>query len=140
MKTYKLQKRLAAKMLGAGKNRVWLDPDYLKEIGEAITNADISVLIKDGAIKALPIIGVKRRAGRIRELRKKRRRARGRGKKRRVPKQRKREYMDRIRKLRAQLGSLRQQGSIDTQHYKKLRVLAKAGLIRTKSDIMARMK
>lgn len=140
MKTYRLQKRLAAQILDVGKNKVWLDPIYLKEIGEAITNADIAALIKDGAIKKLPMVGSKRRAGRLREARKKRRRSRGYGKKRMVPKQRKREYVYRIRKLRVYITSLKQQGSIDINQYKKLRILANAGLIKTKQDIMARLK
>jgi large subunit ribosomal protein L19e len=140
MKTYRLQKRLAAQVLQVGQNKVWLDPTYSKEIGEAITKADIDALIKDGAIKKHPTIGTKRRAGRIRQLRKRKRRGRGRGKTKLVPKQRKREYINRIRKLRVYLESLRQQRVVDQAQYKKFRMLAKAGLIKNKQDIMARLK
>ena len=37
----KLQKELARKVLKVGKDRVWIDPDHLEEIKEAITRADI---------------------------------------------------------------------------------------------------
>ena len=139
MKTYRLQRRLASQLLGVGENRVWLEPGMLKEIGDAITKADIEALIKDGAIKKHPVQGVKRRAGRIRQLRKRKRRARGQGKRKKVLTQRKRVYVARIRKIRVYLAGLKAQGTIDNQQYKRFRLLAKAGLIKNKQDIIARM-
>ena len=47
-----LQKRLAAQVLKVGQSKVWLDPEHLKEIKEAITKADIRKLIMKGWIKA----------------------------------------------------------------------------------------
>ena len=139
MKTYRLQRRLASQLLGVGENKVWLEPGMLKEIGEAITNADIEALIKDGAIKKLPARGVKRRAGRERQARKRKRRARGQGKRKKALIHRKRIYVMRIRKIRAYLADMRGQGAIDNQQHKRFRLLAKAGHIKNKQDITARM-
>lgn len=139
MKTYALQKRLAAKILGIGRNRVRFDNSRLNEIGDAITKMDIADLIKDGAIKKLPVAGVRRRAGKLRQLRKKKRGKRA-GKKKKTVGLRKKQYMHRIRKLRKHLLALKRQGTISIQQYKGLRSAAKSGLIKSKQDIEARIK
>lgn len=59
------QKRLAADVLGVGKNRVWLDPDAQDELADAITREDIQELVDDGTIKAKSASGNSR--GRARE-------------------------------------------------------------------------
>lgn len=48
-----LQKKIAAKILKCGENRVWLDPTNVK-IKTAITRNDIRRFIKEGFIKKLP--------------------------------------------------------------------------------------
>ena len=45
-----VQRRLAAHILKCGRNRIWLDPNKLDEIKEAITKTDIRSLINDGTI------------------------------------------------------------------------------------------
>ncbi len=52
MSDLKAQKRLAADELDVGKGRVWLDPDALEEIADAITREDIRDLIDRGTIRA----------------------------------------------------------------------------------------
>jgi len=135
MKTYRLQKRLASEILGVGINRVWLDPENLDEIGKAITKADVEKLIKDGLIKKLPKKGVKRRAGRRRQKKKRR----GKGKVKKRVKKRKKLYVRRVRSLRRYLKALKEEGKIDSKEYRKLRTMIKAGLIKTKADIKARI-
>ncbi len=49
----KTQRRIAAKILKVGINRVRFDPEMLTEIKEAITKSDIRSLIKKGAIMAM---------------------------------------------------------------------------------------
>ncbi|OLQ08842.1 60S ribosomal protein L19-2 [Symbiodinium microadriaticum] len=46
----KLQKRLAASILGCGKNRVWLDPNETNELSMANSRFNIRKMIKDGLI------------------------------------------------------------------------------------------
>ena len=135
MKTLRLQKRLAAQMLGVGINKVWIDPDRISEVKEAITKADIEVLIKDKVIKRKPTGGIKRRAGRTKSARKKKGYARGFGRKRQVVIERKDEYINRIRKLRVYINALRESGMIDARQSKKLKRTAKSGIIKSKKDI-----
>ncbi|CAE7211819.1 RPL19B [Symbiodinium natans] len=47
---WKLQKRLAASILGCGKNRVWLDPNETNELSMANSRFNIRKMIKDGLI------------------------------------------------------------------------------------------
>ena len=49
-----LQKKLAAKILKVGANKVWLNPVKMKDIEKAITRIDVKRLIKQNAIKAMP--------------------------------------------------------------------------------------
>ena len=46
------QKRLAADVLGVGKNRVRFDPEAQGEIADAITRDDVRDLVEDGVIEA----------------------------------------------------------------------------------------
>lgn len=139
MKTYTLQKRLAAKLLGVGKNRVWLSPSRLNEIGDAITKMDIEALIKEGAIKKLPVFGVKRRAGKMRQIQK-RKRGRTTGRKRKMIKKSKKQYIHRVRKLRGFISALKQQGLINAGQYKLFRKDIKSGIIKVKQDINSKIK
>jgi len=113
-------KRIAAKKIGIGKNRVWLNPLRINEIKEAITNQDVNDLIKDGAIKAKAIIGRKTRKKRSKTRR-------GAGKIKMTVKRSKKRYMMRIRKLRKFIKLLKESSIITSQESKKLRSLSKAG-------------
>ncbi|MEM4152940.1 MAG: 50S ribosomal protein L19e [Candidatus Pacearchaeota archaeon] len=140
MKTLALQKRLAASVLKVGMNKVWFDPTRINEIKEAITRADIETLIRDGAIKKKPKIGIKRRAGRLRQLRKRKGRRRGAGKKKKFLKKKKKNYVNRIRKLRSYIKELKERKIIDSKQATKLRKLAKAGVIKSRKEIDERIK
>ena len=50
MSSLKLQKRLAASVMGCGKNKVWLDPNEIGEISNANSRQNIRKLIKDGLV------------------------------------------------------------------------------------------
>ncbi|MFQ6010161.1 MAG: 50S ribosomal protein L19e [Candidatus Aenigmatarchaeota archaeon] len=49
------QRKLAAKILKCGVNRVWMDPSAAPRIKKAITRSDIRGMIDDGIIKKLPV-------------------------------------------------------------------------------------
>ena len=51
MKTFRLQRRLAAAVMKCGKTRVWLDPLELKELGMATNRRTIKKMCKDGLIR-----------------------------------------------------------------------------------------
>lgn len=54
MVSLKLQKRLAASVLGCGKRKVWLDPNESTEIHNANSRSNIRKLIKDGYVIRKP--------------------------------------------------------------------------------------
>ena len=57
------QKRLAADILSrregrtVGIHRIWINPDYLDEVTNAVQKDDIRQLIEEGVIKAKPLVG-----------------------------------------------------------------------------------
>jgi large subunit ribosomal protein L19e len=134
MKTLQAQKRMAAKVMDIGKNKVWFDPERLSDIKEAITKQDIADLIKDGAISKSPVDGIKRRAGK-RHLTRKRR-----GRRRRSGSIKKRikvdNYPSRIRKLRFYLKNLKKAKKVTTEQYRKMYNLLKSGVIKNNQQMI----
>jgi large subunit ribosomal protein L19e len=113
------KKKLAAKVLNVGKGRIWFNPASLQDIKEAITRQDIKDLVKEKVIKIKPVTG--------KHKKEKRKTRRGAGKiKKKV--RNKKEYIYKIRKMRACLSSLRKSGRISSKEYLKLRRYAKAGM------------
>ena len=50
MSDLKSQRRMAAEIMDIGKNRVWIDPEHIDKVEEAITRKDIRNLIDGGTI------------------------------------------------------------------------------------------
>jgi large subunit ribosomal protein L19e len=113
------KKKLAARTLHVGKDRILFNPTRLTDIKEAITKEDIRSLLKDKAIKIKPVTGKRKR---------KRKRRRREGKIKKKVKRRKKEYIIRIRKLRSYLKKLKESNEINKESYHKLRRLAKSGM------------
>ncbi|RLI05081.1 50S ribosomal protein L19e [Candidatus Bathyarchaeota archaeon] len=135
----KSQRAIAAKILKCGKNRVWIDPERIEDVETAITRKEIERLIKDGVIKARPVKGISR--GRVRVLRKKRKKGRRRGvgsregaKYARLP--RKRRWIQTIRAIRKKLRELVESKSITNTTYRKLYRMAKGGVFRSTSHLL----
>jgi large subunit ribosomal protein L19e len=136
---YRLQRRLAAEILGVGESRIWInpDPEYEEEIAQALTRKDVEYLIKRGLIKALPKKGNSHRWVERRRQRSKGRR-RGPGKRkgpataRHDPKE---DWIHRIRRIRRYLRWLRDHGVIDRRTYRRLYRLAKGGVFRNLSAL-----
>lgn len=125
-----LQRRLAAKVLKVGQSKVWLDPTKTKDIEKAITRIDIKKLIKQGVIKALP--------GKVPKPVEKKKRKRSVGSKKGakyaiVPA--KRMWISTIRPLRRTLRELKASGQIDSTTYKRMRLLVKGGMFRSRSHL-----
>jgi len=135
MANLRTQKRLAADILKVGLGRVKFNPNRIDEIKEAITRKDIEELIKDKAIVKRPVKGRKRRAGKIRQLRRKKGLGKGQGKIKRYIVNRKRNYIILIRNLRRYLYSLKNRGILNAGEHKKLRKLAKAGIFKDKKSL-----
>ena len=74
------QKRLAARLLKCGVNRVWVNPDYVDQVASAVQTDDIREFIEEGWIRAKPIKGTSRVRARMRQDQKRKGRRKGQGK------------------------------------------------------------
>ena len=135
----KNQRRLAAKVLGVGVDRVWIDPERAEEVSSAITRREIEGLIKSGVIRARPEKGVSRGRARIRHMQRKKGRRRGPGSREgpagaRSP--RKQAWVKTIRAIRQVLRELRDSKAITARAYRRLYRLAKGGVFRSKNQLL----
>ena len=124
------QKRLAADVLGVGKNRVRFDPEAQGEIADAITREDVRDLIEDGVIEAEPTQGNSR--GRARERNEKRAYGHrsGHGSRKGTSGGRtdeSEEWQSRIRAQRRTLRELRDDDEITRSRYRELYDMASGG-------------
>ena len=108
------QKRLAAKILGCGVHRVWINSDYIDMVASAVQTEDIREFIDQGIIKAKPVKGTSRARARVRLEQKRKGRRKGQGKRQgtanaRNP--RKNRWMRTIRAQRRVLKELRTDGN-----------------------------
>ncbi|MCR8432866.1 MAG: 50S ribosomal protein L19e [Crenarchaeota archaeon] len=135
-----LQRRVAARILKCGINRVWIDPDATDIVSSAVTSEEIRKLIKERKIWKRPIEGTSHiRANKLAEKRRKGRR--------RGPGKRKGSYyvraggsyiwVTKIRAIRRTLRALKLAGIITPKTYNYLRRLAKAGTFKSKGHVIS---
>jgi large subunit ribosomal protein L19e len=128
-----LQKKLAAKILKCGIDRVWIDPKNEK-VKRAITRKDIRRFIKEGVIKKLP---------KKKKAKKKRRKRKGVGSRKgsRGARERKKEaWLRRVRPQRRLLKELKDQKKISSNDYRKLYRLVKGGMFRSRAHLLSYLK
>lgn len=121
------KKNLAAKVLNVGRNRVVFSDANLQEIKEAITRQDIIDLFKAGAIKIRPV------SGRLKVVKRKRRRRVGKVKKK--VNVEKKEYIIMTRKLRTYSKFLLKTGEIDKDKHDKIRRMIRAKKFKSKRHL-----
>lgn len=129
----KIQRRIAAKVLKVGESRVWMDPERFEAISMAITRDDIRALIKEGAIKANPEVGISR--GRYRRVRKQKRKGLRKGYGSRKGSVEGDDWTDRIRSIRDFLRLLRKRRIITPSVYRMLYIKAKGGAFHDKRQL-----
>jgi large subunit ribosomal protein L19e len=139
----KNQMRIAADILKASPKRVWFDPEWLDEIKESITKADLRALIKDNAIKVKPKRGISR--GRVKKIRvqKRKRRRRGIGSRKGRSSARlsnKSKWVNKIRTQRNFINLLRDKKLVYPRIYRDLYRKAKGNFFRSKRHIQLYMK
>jgi large subunit ribosomal protein L19e len=125
------QKRMAAKILKCGENRVYFDPYLIEDIKMAITREDIRNLIKEGVIRKRYKSGISNYRKNTLHQRKKKGRARGLGKRKGTKKARspkKRSWIKRIRPIRRELRKLRDRKQISRNVYRDLYKKSKGGM------------
>ncbi len=139
----KYQRRVAADMLKCGINRVWVSPEHLDEVADAITREDIRELIERNIIQKKKKKGVSRaRARHIAEQKKKgRRKGPGSRKgKKYAGTSKKEKWMTMIRPIRAELKSLRDSEQISRHDYRIYYRRAKGGMYKSKSHLRLHLR
>ena len=136
------QKRLAAKILGFGVHRVWINSDYIDMVASAVQTEDIREFIDQGIIKAKPVKGTSRARARVRLEQKRKGRRKGQGKRQgtanaRNP--RKNRWMRTIRAQRRVLKELRTDGTLDAAGYRHYYLKAKGGSYRSIAHMRTQM-
>ena len=139
----KNQRRMAASLLKCGINRVWIDPNKMEDLEDAITRADIRTAIASRTIIKLPAKGISSSRRKYIKSQKVKGRRRGHGTRRgakhaRLPK--KRAWIQVIRPVRERLKELRQEGRINPSTYRKLYMQAKGGMIRSRSHLEQQLR
>jgi len=139
----KLQKRMAGELMKCGKDRVWLDPAGMEEIGEAVTRSDVRSLINSKFIKKKPKKGTSSGRKKHNMAQKKKGRRKGHGKRKgakgaRAPK--KERWMKTIRALRSQLRELKTGNKINPSIYRHYYRQANGGMFKSRAHLLSHMK
>ena len=133
-----VQRRLAARILDCGENRVRFDDTRVSDIKEAITASDLRALIKEGAVSAAPEQGVSRGRARKIRIQKIKGRRKGHGS-RKGPATartvRKVTWMNKIRAQRRLLAELREEGRIEKDTFTTMYRKAKGGFFRSRRHL-----
>lgn len=139
----KTVRRIAADLLDVGESRIWIDPENMQKVGEALTRDDVRKLIADGIIKVLHSMGVSRARGRRKQEGKRKGRRRGHGSRKGTANARqpgKKLWMARVRLQRKTLADLRDKKQIDTAATRKVYSMIKGGAFKGKASLMTYLK
>ncbi|HID60763.1 MAG TPA: 50S ribosomal protein L19e [Hadesarchaea archaeon] len=137
------KRRLAAKILKAGVNRIWMDPNRAEDISTAITREDIRRLIKAGAIRAKPKRGSSRGRSRKLSLKRKMGRRKGPGSRKGAKHakfRKKSKWIQTVRPLRSRLRELKKEGLIRPREYRQLYRMVKGGVFKSKAHLETHLK
>ena len=121
------KKKLAARTLKIGKERIVFLNSRVSEIKEAITKQDIRDLKSDGAIIIKEIKGRKRKIGKPKK--------RGPGKIKKNVSKRKQKYVVMTRKLRKCVWEMKKQEKISNEEYKDIRKKIRNKFFRSKAHL-----
>jgi large subunit ribosomal protein L19e len=137
------QKRLASEVLKCGVNRIWLDPQRESDIEDAISREDIRALVEEGAIKAKPVQGVSRGRARIMAAKRSYGHRKGAGRRKGAAGARepsKKQWIRKIRAIRRELRTMRDDGTIDRHLYRMMYRKAAGGQFRSVAHMKAQLE
>jgi large subunit ribosomal protein L19e len=137
------QRRMASQILKCGVHRVWVDPQQIDEVAEAVTRDDIRRLIVYRVIQKHPKKGVSRVRARKRQVQRLKGRRRGEGTRKgplyaRTP--RKQQWIKTIRPIREELRRLRTEGAIDDVTYRAYYRKARGGMFKSRNHLLTQMQ
>lgn len=139
----KLQRRLAAQITDASPKRIWMDPEQAEKISEAVTKADVKLLISRGVIKIRHEKGISKVRARIRHKQRVAGRRRGHGKRKGAKGARRGKkslWIRKMRVLRRFLKHAKEKKTIDNATYKKLYRMIKGNYFRDKAHLKLYMR
>lgn len=139
----KNQRRMAADILKCGEHRVWIDPNRMEDVADAITREDVRAAINAGLIQKAPVRAQSRSRTRHRARQRAKGRQSGPGTRRgaegaRNP--RKQRWMRRIRAQRKLLKELRDEGRLDAAGYRAAYLRAKGGQYRSRAHLLQQLE
>ena len=129
-----VQRRLSAQILKCGKHRIRFDSERLEDIKEAITKTDIRLLINAGAISKRSPLNTSKFWARKRKKQKGEGRQKGFGSrkgKKTARLNQKETWINKIRKQRRYIHSLRDNNLVATGAYRELYMKSKGGFFRS---------
>ena len=133
-----IQKKLAAQLMKCSPYRVWINPEELDDVSQAITKADVKGLIKQGVVKKHAPKFQSRFHARARAVQRRKGRQKGSGTRKGKAGARltqKEGWMNKIRPQRRYLRTLRDQKQIELPTYRDLIKKAKGGFFRSRRHI-----
>ncbi len=139
----KSQRRMAAEIMKTGTTRVWINPEDIAKVNEAITKQDVRNLVNNGLICAHPIKGTSNSRAKIKKVQKKKGRQKGQGSRKGTKNTRtptKEKWMKAIRAIRKELKTLRDAEKITVREYRQLYSWATAGRIKDKAYLKLQIK
>ncbi len=139
MTNLRLQKRLAASVLGIGKSKVKLNPEFGEDLKTAITKADIRSKIEAAEIESVEDKGTSRHRARKSHTQKKKGRRKGHGRRTGTPNARlpaKRKWINTVRTQRRALRILKDKDDMNKENYRELYNKIKGGFFRSKKHLL----
>jgi large subunit ribosomal protein L19e len=137
------QRRLAAEILGVGRNRVWIDPERVEDVEGAITRDEIRKLIHEKIIKPSAVKGVSRARAKAILAKKRKGRRKGAGSYGGSPRAsvtKKDAWMMKIRSLRKKLRQLKASRIITETTYTQYYRMAGSGRFDSIADLERQLK
>ena len=136
------QRRMAAVILKCGAHRVYMNPNNLEDIAEAVTRNDIKRLVSEGVIKSRQIKGISTGRKKARMKQKEAGKRKGHGSRKgskyaRFPK--KRRWIQTIRPIRRSLRELKKEGFISPETYRLYYRHASGGIYRSVGHMRSHM-
>jgi len=137
------QRRLAARILKIGKNRVWINPERMDDVDGAITREEVRKLIHEKVIVSLPEKGVSRSRAKIIRAKKAKGRRSGPGSitgSAHAKVTKKEAWMIKIRSLRRKLRALKTSRVIAETTYTQYYRMAGSGRFESIADLERNLK